>query len=49
MIGRDPEEQEPEIVLQSAIEEFQCDHPPLKVTGILDGATKAKLLVAHGC
>lgn len=34
--------------LQSDIEEFQCDHK-LKVTGILDDATKAKLKEAHGC
>lgn len=34
--------------LQYAIEEFQHDHK-LKVTGILDAATKAKLKEAHGC
>jgi N-acetylmuramoyl-L-alanine amidase len=33
--------------LQSAIEEFQCDFG-LKVTGILDEPTKAKLKQAHG-
>ena len=37
---------EPEM-LRYAIEEFQCDHQ-LKVTGELDGATRAKLLEAHG-
>ena len=35
--------------LHSAIEEFQCDNPPLKVTGILDAATQAKLEAVHGC
>lgn len=34
-------------MLRYAIEEFQCDHQ-LKVTGELDGATRAKLLEAHG-
>jgi hypothetical protein len=38
--GDDPE-------LQAAIEEFQCDHG-LRVTGILDSATKAKLKDIHG-
>lgn len=33
--------------LRHAIEEFQCDHQ-LKVTGELDGATRAKLLERHG-
>lgn len=33
--------------LRHAIEEFQCDHQ-LKVTGDLDGATRAKLLEQHG-
>jgi hypothetical protein len=34
--------------LRSAIEEFQCDNG-LKVTGIYDAATQAKLLKVHGC
>ena len=45
----DPEEPEPEVVLRSAIEEFQCDHPPLKITGTLDAATKAKLVAETRC
>jgi hypothetical protein len=32
---------------QYAIEEFQCDHG-LSVTGVMDGATQAKLVEAHG-
>jgi hypothetical protein len=35
--------------LQSAIEEFQCDHPPLKVDGICGPKTRAKLVEVHGC
>jgi len=38
---RDPDE------VQSAIEEFQCDHG-IKVTGKVDGPTKAKLLQIYG-
>jgi hypothetical protein len=38
---RDPDE------VQSAIEEFQCDHG-IKVTGKVDGPTKAKLLEIYG-
>ena len=34
--------------LRHAVEEFQCDHG-LKVTGEVDGATKAKLKDQHGC
>jgi hypothetical protein len=35
--------------LQSAIEEFQCDHPPLKVDGICGAKTRAKLVEVNGC
>jgi N-acetylmuramoyl-L-alanine amidase len=35
------------LLLQYAIEEFQCDHK-LKVTGVMDDATKAKLEDEHG-
>jgi hypothetical protein len=38
--GDDPE-------MQAAVEEFQCDHK-LRVTGLLDSATKAKLKDIHG-
>lgn len=34
---------------RSAVEEFQCDHAPLKVTGVCDAPTQAKLKEAHGC
>jgi LysM repeat protein len=34
--------------LRSDVEEFQCDHH-MKITGILDDATKAKLKEIHGC
>jgi hypothetical protein len=33
----------------SAVEEFQCDHPPLKVDGDCGTHTKARLLSVHGC
>lgn len=35
--------------LQSAIEEFQCDHPPLKVDGICGPKTRTKLVEVNGC
>jgi N-acetylmuramoyl-L-alanine amidase len=35
--------------LRSAIEEFQCEHPPLAVTGTCDAKTQARLKEAHGC
>ena len=34
--------------VKSAIEEFQCEHPPLKVDGVCGAATQAKLQEAHG-
>lgn len=43
----DDEADEAERLLQSALEEFQCDNG-LEVTGKLDGATRAKLLEVHG-
>ncbi|MFB3828690.1 MAG: peptidoglycan-binding protein [Bryobacteraceae bacterium] len=43
-----PEEGASEQALKSAIEEFQCDHD-LKVTGVCDAATQAKLKEVHGC
>lgn len=33
---------------QSAVEEFQCDEG-MKVTGVMDAATQAKLEKVHGC
>jgi hypothetical protein len=35
--------------LQSAVEEFQCDHEPLRVDGICGPQTQAKLKDVHGC
>ena len=34
---------------QSAVEEFQCDHPPLRVDGICGPMTQAELKRVHGC
>jgi len=45
----DAEEEEQEIVLRSAIEEFQCDNGMNPPSGKFDAATKKKLLAAHGC
>lgn len=44
----DAQETEQQILLRSAIEEFQCDSG-MKATGKFDDATKKKLLAAHGC
>lgn len=38
-----------EKAFRSAVEEFQCDHPPLKVNGVCGGDTQAKLVEVHGC
>ena len=35
-------------MLRSAIEEFQCDHKPLKVDGVCGSKTQAKLEEVHG-
>jgi hypothetical protein len=37
-----------EEMLRSAIEEFQCDHKPLKVDGVCGPLTQAKLEKVHG-
>ena len=42
-----PESPDPE-TFRSAVEEFQCDNN-IKVTGICDAATQAKLEAVHGC
>ena len=34
---------------ESAVEEFQCDHPPLKVDGDPGAQTQSKLKQVHGC
>jgi hypothetical protein len=34
--------------LRSAIEEFQCDHPPLTVDGVCGKQTQTKLVEVHG-
>lgn len=38
-----------EAAFRSAVEEFQCDHPHLKVDGVCEEKTRAKLLEVHGC
>jgi hypothetical protein len=38
-----------ENAFKSALEEFQCDHPPLKVDGVCGEKTQAKLVEIHGC
>jgi hypothetical protein len=38
-----------EAMFKSAVEEFQCDHPPLKVDGLCGPKTQAKLKEVHGC
>lgn len=34
---------------ESAVEEFQCEHPPLKVDGICGPQTQNELRKVHGC
>ena len=46
--GKSDEDKERSTQLQSAIEEFQCDHD-LKVDGACGKKTQEKLLDVHGC
>jgi len=41
--GTDPD------AFRSAVEEFQCDHPPLKVDGTCGKKTQEQLKKVHGC
>src|SRR5262249_27218002 len=41
--GTDPD------AFRSAVEEFQCDHPPLKVDGTCGKKTEEQLKMVHGC
>ena len=38
-----------DLQFESAVEEFQCDHPPLQVDGDPGPQTQAKLKQVHGC